>query len=87
MTISIPVVDIMHAEEHAAALSAPAPHYADVAAVLASGLIAASGRPHSVHEAVALWHSVHYALDGKHGQGTPHRTAWEAHGKPEEPHV
>ena len=31
MTISIPVVDIMHAEEHAAAMSAP-PHYADVAA-------------------------------------------------------
>lgn len=88
MTISIPMVDIMHAEAHAKAMNTPPdPHLSAIAASLAGGMIAASGRPHSVHEAIALWHSIHYAIDEQHGHDTPHRAAWDAHKKLDDPYI
>ena len=87
MTISVPIVDIMHAEGHAEAAAVPPNFFTSAAASIAGGLIAASGRPHSIHEAIALWHSVHYAIDPTHGHGTQQRQAWDAHKNLDEPHV
>lgn len=87
MTISLPMVDIMHADAHAQAMTTPAPHYADAAAAIAGGMIAASGRPHSINEALHLWRSLHYAMDPHFGHDTPHRAAWDAHKALDEPHV
>jgi len=40
-----------------------------VAATLASGIIAASGRPHSIQEALNIVRDIQFALYPAHGQG------------------
>ncbi len=39
------------------------------AATLAAGIIAASGRPHSIEEAIALAHNIHFAIHPAPGYG------------------
>lgn len=49
---------------------------AQVAATLASGIIAASGKPHSIQQAMDIVRDIQFALYPAHGSGA--YMAWEA---------
>ena len=56
------------------------------AASIAGGMIAATGRTHTVEEAVKLWHRVHYAIDSRYQQGTLNREIAEREHPLDKPH-